>query len=149
MRAGICSSFLLLSAALFSALPEVCESVDALVGGSCRGHTFPGATCPFSMVQTGPGNGHCSRDHFSGHVREDPYVYGFSHTHLSGAGCPDLADVRLLPFSGDFTEPDPANWELPKDFRAEKGPKLKHADLVADGELVFEMTHKPAPNPFQ
>lgn len=97
------------------------EAVDTLIGGSYRGHTFPGAACPFSLVQASPDTGFCDWDHCSGYLWEDPYVYGFSQTHLSGTGCPELADVRILPYSKAFSDPNPCNWRLAKDFRTEKG----------------------------
>lgn len=89
---------------------DVASYVDTRIGGSYRGHTFPGATCPFSLVQASPDTGLCDWDHCSGYVWEDKSVYGFSQTHLSGTGCPDLEDVRILPFSAGFADSDPVQW---------------------------------------
>lgn len=117
--------------------------VDTLIGGSYRGHTFPGATCPFSMVQASPDTGHCNWDHCSGYVWDDPCVYGFSQTHLSGTGCPDLADVRLLPFTGEFKEADPAEWRLAKDFRSEKGVAGYYTVALTNEGVLAECTATP------
>ena len=117
--------------------------VDTRIGGSYRGHTFPGATCPFSLVQASPDTGLCDWDHCSGYVWEDPFIYGFSQTHLSGTGCPDLADVRILPFSADFAEKDPVKWRQAKDFRSERGtPGFYTVALTNDG-IVAEVTATP------
>ena len=104
-----------------AAPPSPVDCVDTRIGGSYRGHTFPGASCPFALVQASPDTGLCDWDHCSGYVWEDPFVYGFTQTHLSGTGCPDLADVRLLPFTDDFADPDPCTWKLAKDVRTEQG----------------------------
>ena len=110
-----------LLACIVLAIPAVAaadftEFVDTKIGGSYRGHTFPGAACPFGMVQASPDTGLCDWDHCSGYVWEDPCIYGFSQTHLSGTGCPDLADVRLLPFTEDFDSPTLALGVLPRIF---------------------------------
>ncbi len=119
------------------------DAVDTRIGGSYRGHTFPGAACPFALVQASPDTGFCDWDHCSGYVWEDPCIYGFSQTHLSGTGCPDLADVRILPFSGTFAEPDPAKWRQGKDFASEKGtPGFYTVALTNDGIRV-EATATP------
>lgn len=73
--------------------------VNPMVGTDFHGHTFPGAAYPFGMIQlspdtrpkTGDWDG-CSGYHYS-----DEYIYGFSHTHLSGTGCDDLCDILLMP----------------------------------------------------
>jgi putative alpha-1,2-mannosidase len=65
---------------------EASSYVDTRIGGSYRGHTFPGATCPFSLVQASPDTGLCDWDHCSGYVWEDKFIYGFSQTHLNGDG---------------------------------------------------------------
>ena len=76
------------------------QCVDPLIGCAWNGHTFPGPTMPFGFVQPGPDTGNGDWAHCSGYVNADEKVYGFSQTHLSGTGCPDLGDVRLLPFMG-------------------------------------------------
>ena len=98
----------------------VSQFVDPKIGGSYNGHTYPGATCPFGLVQASPDTAPpYDWQHCSGYVWEDPFIYGFSQTHLSGTGCSDLSDVRLLPFSDDFADANPENWRLAKDFRTE------------------------------
>jgi predicted alpha-1,2-mannosidase len=75
--------------------------VDPFIGTGGHGHTYPGATMPFGMVQLSPdtrltGWDGCSAYHFS-----DDVVYGFSHTHLSGTGCSDYGDILFMPTVGE------------------------------------------------
>ncbi|HSR38117.1 MAG TPA: hypothetical protein VLL95_04330, partial [Phnomibacter sp.] len=60
--------------------------VDPFIGTGGHGHTFPGATMPFGMVQLSPDNGTQGWDWCSGYHYSDSVLAGFSHTHLSGTG---------------------------------------------------------------
>jgi len=73
--------------------------VDPFVGTSATGHTFPAACVPFGLVQAGPDTGNGSWDYCSGYRYGDVTICGFTQTHLNGTGCPDLGDVRILPFN--------------------------------------------------
>ena len=85
---------------LFAAA-DLCDYVDPFVGTAGTGHTFPGACVPFGMIQASPDTGNGDWDHCSGYVYGDTNLYGFTQTHLSGTGCADLGDIRLLPFTSD------------------------------------------------
>jgi len=74
--------------------------VNPFIGTSATGHTFPGATIPFGMVQLSPETGNFSWDYCSGYRYEDTTITGFAHTHLSGTGGADLGDVLFFPFQG-------------------------------------------------
>ena len=76
------------------------QYVDPFIGTGFHGHTFPGATRPFAMVQLSPDTHILGWDASSGYHYDDRQIYAFSHTHLSGTGIGDLGDVALLPFSG-------------------------------------------------
>ncbi len=75
--------------------------VDPFIGTGGHGHTFPGATTPFGMVQLSPDTRLLGWDASSGYHHSDSTIYGFSHTHLSGTGIGDLGDVLFLPYTGD------------------------------------------------
>ena len=75
-----------------------CDYVDPFIGTAGTGHTFPSACVPFGLVQAGPDTGNGDWDHCSGYRYGDGSIYGFSQTHLNGTGCPDLGDLRILPF---------------------------------------------------
>ena len=64
--------------------------VNPLIGTAKMGHTFPGATVPFGMVQLSPDNKSKGWDWTSGYHYSDSELLGFSHTHLSGTGVGDL-----------------------------------------------------------
>src|ERR1700709_631524 len=75
--------------------------VNPFIGTSATGHTFPGATVPFGMVQLSPETGNFGWDYCSGYRYEDSTITGFAHTHLSGTGGIDLGDVLFFPFQGE------------------------------------------------
>lgn len=106
----------LLFAALFAAscsnLNKPSEYVDPFIGTDGHGHTFPGATLPFGMVQLSPDTRIDSWDGCSGYHYSDSTILGFSHTHLSGTGVGDYGDIRFMPTVGKLhlnpgTETDP------------------------------------------
>jgi len=68
----------------------------AVDGGSLAGNTFPGATCPFGMVQLSPDVEDFSIHH-EGYEYSRDRIFGFSHTHQSGVGASDLQDILLMP----------------------------------------------------
>jgi predicted alpha-1,2-mannosidase len=73
------------------------KHVDPFIGTGGHGHTYPGATVPFGMLQVSPVNGISSWDWCSGYHYSDSIAVGFSHLSLSGTGIGDLADVLFMP----------------------------------------------------
>ncbi|MDH7913333.1 GH92 family glycosyl hydrolase [Winogradskyella sp. SYSU M77433] len=71
--------------------------VNTFIGTGGHGHTYPGATMPFGMMQLSPDTRLEGWDGCSGYHYTDEYIYGFSHTHLSGTGISDYGDVLLMP----------------------------------------------------
>lgn len=72
--------------------------VNPFIGTGGHGHTFPGATLPFGMVQLSPDTRiDGSWDGCSGYHYSDSIIYGFSHTHLNGTGCSDYGDIMFMP----------------------------------------------------
>lgn len=71
--------------------------VNTFIGTGGHGHTYPGASAPFGMMQLGPDTRLEGWDGCSGYHYTDEYIYGFSHTHLSGTGISDYGDVLLMP----------------------------------------------------
>jgi predicted alpha-1,2-mannosidase len=90
----------LLIASGANAQKDYTQFVDPFVGTGGHGHTFPGPTMPFGMVQIGPDTRLGSWDGCSGYHYSDSVIYGFSHTHLSGTGCSDYGDILLMPTIG-------------------------------------------------
>ncbi|MEG2366074.1 MAG: GH92 family glycosyl hydrolase [Alistipes sp.] len=71
--------------------------VDPFIGTGFHGHTYPGATTPFGMVQLSPDTRANNWDACAGYHYDDTTIDGFSHTHLSGTGCADLGDILFYP----------------------------------------------------
>lgn len=79
--------------------------VDPFIGTGGEGHTFPGATVHFGMIQLSPDTRIQPRkDAYgwaAGYRYDDSSIVGFSHTHFSGTGHSDLGDVLLMPVVGN------------------------------------------------
>jgi len=87
------------------ALPVFANLVDHInpfIGTGGHGHTFPGASMPFGMVQLSPDTDIKGWDWCSGYHISDNSVMGFSHTHLSGTGAADYGDILLMPTTGQI-----------------------------------------------
>ena len=104
---------------LFILFPGILYSQDSLltlyvnpfIGTDRMGHTYPGATVPFGMVQLSPDTdtipyetgGKYNPDVYrycAGYQYNDNTIVGFSHTHFSGTGHSDLGDILLMPTTG-------------------------------------------------
>ena len=79
---------------------DLATRINPFIGTGGHGHTFPGPTLPFGMVQLSPDTRLTGWDGCSGYHFEDTVVYGFSHTHLSGTGVSDYGDILLMPVTG-------------------------------------------------
>jgi len=76
---------------------DLINYVNPFIGTGGHGHTYPGATMPFGMMQLSPDTRLDGWDGCSGYHYSDEYIYGFSHTHLSGTGVSDYGDILLMP----------------------------------------------------
>lgn len=104
------SSLLMLTMGMQAQTKEkVTQYVNPFIGtgavneNSLMGNTFPGATTPFGLVQLSPDTkDDPNYSEPSGYVYSMDHIFGFSHTHLNGTGCPDLLDVMVMPTSKDL-----------------------------------------------
>tara|TARA_B100001758_G_C18416772_1_gene620752 strand:- start:5422 stop:8283 length:2862 start_codon:yes stop_codon:yes gene_type:complete len=78
------------------------DYVNPFIGTGGHGHTYPGASVPFGMIQLSPDSRLEGWDGCSGYHYSDSILYGFSHTHLSGTGVSDYGDILLMPTTGDL-----------------------------------------------
>jgi predicted alpha-1,2-mannosidase len=83
-----------------NAQTDYARLVNPFIGSGGHGHTFPGASMPFGMMQLSPDTRLEGWDGCGGYHYSDNKIYGFSHTHLSGTGVPDYCDILLMPFTG-------------------------------------------------
>lgn len=126
----------------FFALAQT-QFVNPLVGTDGHGHTFPGASAPFGMVQLSPDTRvDGSWDGCSGYHYSDKVLYGFSHTHLSGTGCTDYGDILLQPFVWE------KEGEIPKNFAVEYSHLAEMASagyygVRPENGILCEMTVSP------
>ncbi len=74
------------------------QYVNVFIGTDGTGHTFPGPSMPFGMVQPGPDNRDQGWNHTSGYQYQDSIILGFSQTRFSGTGINEMGDVLLLPY---------------------------------------------------
>ncbi|HMS28435.1 MAG TPA: GH92 family glycosyl hydrolase [Saprospiraceae bacterium] len=135
-----CLTFTYLSA-------QVTPYVDTKIGTDAHGHTFPGAAWPFGMVQCSPDTRLEGWDGCSAYHQSDSIVYGFSHTHLSGTGVPDYADVLIMPGVGkavfnngsDGTE----GYRSPFDKSTEQCQAGYYRCLLTKPDIEVELTVTP------
>jgi len=74
------------------------QYVNVFIGTDGTGHTFPGPSMPFGMVQPGPDNCNQGWNYTSGYQYQDSTMLGFSQTRFSGTGISEMGDILLLPF---------------------------------------------------
>ena len=131
------------------AAPDLVDAIDPFIGTGGHGHTFPGPTLPFGMVQLSPDTRLTGWDGCSGYHDSDTVVYGFSHTHLSGTGVSDYGDILLMPVTGI---PHLANG-FPDDPDAGYASRFRKVDerasagyyrtVLADYDVEVELTATP------
>ncbi|MBK8946875.1 MAG: GH92 family glycosyl hydrolase [Ignavibacteriae bacterium] len=86
---------------LIYAQTDYTKYVNTFIGTAEHGHTYPGASLPFGMMQLSPDTGTEGWDWCSGYHASDNSIMGFSHTHLSGTGVGDYGDILFMPVTGD------------------------------------------------
>ncbi|MBN9297368.1 MAG: GH92 family glycosyl hydrolase [Filimonas sp.] len=96
-RFAKCAIAFLLAGSFSAQAQRLTTYVDPFIGTGGHGHTFPGATVPFGMVQLSPDNGHQGWDWCGGYHYSDTIITGFSHMHLSGTGIGDWCDISVMP----------------------------------------------------
>lgn len=120
--------------------------VDPMIGTGGHGHTFPGATVPFGMVQISPDTRWEDWDGSSGYHYSDKTIMGFSQTHLSGTGAPEYCDVLLMPTVGEV-QMVPGEENDPKSgYRSAFNHSNEHASpgyysvILDDDQVKAELT---------
>ncbi len=151
---------ILLSLAADAQNDDLTRYVKPLIGTRRMGHTYPGATVPFGMVQLSPDTDTLSYEvdgkynphvyeYCAGYQYDDPTIVGFSHTHFSGTGHSDLGDFLIMPTTGAL-QLNPGTAQQPgSGFRS----RYRHATEVAaadyyrvqldDHKVLAELTATP------
>jgi predicted alpha-1,2-mannosidase len=138
----------LLTSPIFAQKPllDLARYVDPMIGTGGTGHTFPGASVPFGMVQLSPDTRLRGWESCAGYYHADKQIYGFSHTHLSGTGIEDYGDILFAPTigepelfarEGDLSLNGYASTFSHEREKAEAGFYRVHLD---EGNILAEMT---------
>ena len=127
-------------------LQDNTKYVNTFIGTGGHGHTFPGATTPYGMVQLSPDTRTLGWDACGGYHYSDSTIIGFSHTHLSGTGISDLGDFLFMPFSGQ-AKVVPGKPENPDDgyrsrfsHNTEKAEPGYYSVILDDYNILAELT---------
>jgi len=146
LSAAAATSGLRLAAAATDDAFDPCPYVDPFIGTGAHGHTFPGATLPFGMVQLSPDTDNARWDACSGYHHDDTTLLGFSHTHLSGTGVGDMMDVLVVPSVGTVVL-NPGTIEHPEnsyrarfDHASERATPGYYRVLLKDKGIEAELT---------
>lgn len=110
--------------------------VDPFIGTGFHGHTFPGATLPFGMVQLSPDTHLDGWDASSGYHFDGTQIFAFSHTHLSGTGIGDLGDVAFLPYSNSMEQIPVGDFEK----SSEKASPGHYQVILKNFDINVELT---------
>ena len=86
-----------------SSQSDYTQYVNTFIGTEGTGHTFPGPSMPFGMVQPGPDNVNEGWNYTSGYQYRDSVILGFSQTRANGTGISEFGDVLLQPFTDERT----------------------------------------------
>jgi predicted alpha-1,2-mannosidase len=125
---------------------DLTRYVDPFIGTGGHGHTFPGATRPFGMVQLSPDTRLTGWDGCSGYHYSDSIIYGFSHTHLSGTGISDYGDILLMPTVGEVYLNALDNGSPEKGYASRFQHRFEHASpgfysvRLDDDDIFAELT---------
>ena len=135
-------AFLLAIFLAVSALSQDEESpvryVNPFIGTGTHGHTYPGASVPFGMVQLSPDAGKSGWDWCSGYHYGDSALAGFSHTHLSGTGCGDLGDILFTPATASAVLND--SYRAPFSHSRESASAGYYSVVLQDSRILVELT---------
>ncbi|MFN2532798.1 MAG: GH92 family glycosyl hydrolase [Pyrinomonadaceae bacterium] len=112
---------------------DLTHYVNPFIGTGAHGHTFPGATVPFGMVQLSPDTRLTGWDGCSGYHYSDNQIYGFSHTHLSGTGISDYGDILFMPTLTDpsLTDVSAKQWARTPALTRKFATRFNHANESA------------------
>jgi predicted alpha-1,2-mannosidase len=136
-------SLILMSACRPSTETDLASYVDPFIGTGGHGHTYPGVSLPFGMMQLSPDSRLEGWDGCSGYHYSDTVIYGFSHTHLSGTGVSDYGDLLLMPLSrGKKLDKDSVESGYPSYFSkgSERATPGYYSVILKDEMVLAELS---------
>jgi predicted alpha-1,2-mannosidase len=145
MRKAILALALLACTTVF-AQERLIGYVNPFIGTDGFGNVYPGAQIPFGGIQISPDTDDFDYDVAAGYKYNKPTIMGFSLTHLSGTGIPDLGDFLFVPGTGTLksatgtdTDPDSGYRSRFSHEREAASPGYYTVDLLDYG-VKAEMT---------
>tara|TARA_R110002050_G_scaffold244473_1_gene381274 strand:- start:1119 stop:3467 length:2349 start_codon:yes stop_codon:yes gene_type:complete len=142
--------FILVGLFLFSSckneVKDYTKYVNTFIGTQHEGHCFPGATVPLGMVQVSPESYNdyypgYEMDHVAGYQYNDPWIWGFTQTHLNGVGCPSMSDILLLPYCNSKIDPsERKNFRSTYDKESEEAYPGYYTVNLKDHHVNVELT---------
>ena len=146
MKKRLLILFSLLVAASLCAQKRLTDDVNLFIGTDGFGNVYPGAQVPFGGIQISPDCDDKDYDCAAGYKYSKPFIQGFSLTHLSGTGIPDLGDFLFLPGTGSRAKPSKFShskeWASPGYYAVELqdyGTKAEMAAGLRSG--IFRFTY--------
>ena len=157
MKKSISAILVFVNISFSFAQQNLIQYVNPFIGTERMGHTYPGATVPFGMVQLSPDtdtlqyelDGKYNPDIYkycAGYQYADKTIVGFSHTHFSGTGHSDLGDILIMPTQGKL-QLNPGTAEHPENgFRSSFNHQNEIAEpnyyrvKLEDDQILAELT---------
>ena len=129
------------------------DDVNPFVGTDGFGNIYPGAQVPFGGIQISPDTNDKDYDTAAGYKYSQPTIQGFSLTHLSGTGIPDLGDFLFLPGVGENTAPSrfvhDQEWAHPGYYGVLlQDSGIKAEMTAADRSGIFRFTYPASDDAF-
>ena len=125
---------------------KLTQYVNPFVGTAGFGNVYPGAQVPFGGIQISPDTDDYDYDTAAGYKYTRNAIMGFSLTHLSGTGIPDLGDFLFVPGTGEIisakgTDEDPdSGFRSRFDHDAEWASPGYYGVILNDYGVKAEMT---------
>jgi len=118
------------------------DYVNPFIGTGGHGHTYPGPTMPFGMVQLSPDTRLDGWDGCGGYHYSDSIIFGFSHTHLQGTGVSDYGDILISPTNGQIKSGKKWHERYNSSFKkeSEKASPGYYSVHLDDQNLQVELT---------
>ena len=107
------------------------QYVNPFVGTAGFGNVYPGAQVPFGGIQISPDTDDYDYDTAAGYKYTRETIMGFSLTHLSGTGIPDLGDFMFAPGFEPSRFSHDGEWASPGYYAVELDDYGVRAELTA------------------
>ena len=119
---------------------DLTRYVDPFIGTDGTGHVTPAAMVPFGMVAPGPDNADRGWNYSSGYQYRAPRILGFSNTHISGAGIPEMGDLLLMPAAGMPWNAASQDFSAEKDKASERAHPGFYGVVLPEHGVKVELT---------